>query len=99
MSYCPLLLSLLLLSDSFNFGTTADADGEQAQRVYGQPGGDRLPAQEKRGDLNKADDGQNGSGAQVFADYLNCINMHLEKIFFFNHSLGGFHACLCYSDK
>lgn len=50
----PSVLSLLLLSDSFNFGAAADADGEQAQRVYGQPEGDRLPAQERRGGLNKA---------------------------------------------
>lgn len=52
LSHCPLLLSLLLLSDGFNFGAAADTDGEQAQRVYGQLERDCPPAQEKRGGVN-----------------------------------------------
>lgn len=102
--YCPLFLRLLLLSDSFNFGAAADADGEQAQRVYGQPEGDRLPAQEKRGGLNRTSPqtGRIKIKGKIrhpgLADYLNCINMHLENIFFFffNHSLWVHHDCLCY---
>lgn len=58
LSFCPLLFSLLLLSDGFNFGAAADADGEQAERVCGQPEGDRPPAQDKRGDLNMAASGR-----------------------------------------
>ena len=79
LSYCPLFHSLLF-SDSFNFGAAAHTDREQAQRVYGQPEGDCLPAQEKRGGLNKVPS-QTGHKSEwlrhpCFADYLNCINIH-----------------------
>lgn len=76
LSHCPLLFSLRLLSDGFNFGAAADTDGEQAQRVYGQPERDCRPAQGKKRGVNMAVSHtgpikfkrQNGNDTQVLND-------------------------------
>lgn len=55
LSFFVLLLSpLCLLPDGFDFGAAADADRGQAQRVFGEPDGDRSTSPETRGGLKMA---------------------------------------------
>lgn len=88
--YCPPFLSLLLPSDGFDFGAAADADGEQAQRVCGQPEGARLPAQEKRGGLIRRHGGPiKGKIVQIRMEKCGKVFFFVPLYFFFSQH----HAC------